>query len=763
MRFNKTISILLSMVMAVGLITGCGGTDTALAAGFDAELTKAIDTGIMPETWLADLKKPVTIGEFNQAITKIVAMCNPDFVPKWEKAAAQALKRTDVAQRDDAILSIFEAAIIMGIDKESALCENTEDWESKSPAEDWWEGRSWDYDYFPNWDTVYEHEQYDEDYNVQMHSAWYVERRLSTVSQKHIFEPTEKWTFGFDRNVSREEAARALLRWMESSFSITYGLGSGVEKVRVIGLEDQAVYAGISQEEITAIRNAAKERKQAIINSPTTIVKADQYVMGESYSGTAYYVSNNGSDRNNGRSPEKPFATMKPFEKIELKYGDAVFFERGSLWRATELHWGIRGKQGITLSAYGEGPKPAFYGSSENGTGTEKWKLHYSDGSGKKIWKFYREMTEVASIVLNENEVVHRDIAYWDGKSYFQINEKLDALTGNAYAIEKYLPDMWCFPAIRYPDAVMQNHERLFKSWDEHGKAIYYTGPLYFRCDAGNPGEIYQDIEFIQPMSFCDGMSDYQTYDNLCIKYSSGNFTTGYNGIKEACNGVVQNCEIGWMGGHVIAFASGAGDVDERWELNYSGLFGRNSGALSINGSGYTLRNNYVHDAYQEGISMETFPDCDSMVNNTVIGNLVERATQGILICNWDTVVNENHIFKNILVEDNIVLDSGINNFFSSDWENDYANAILIQGGPCAHEGMVIKNNIFAFATGALVMIDEHSETYSKAFEGNTYAQFAGDDDAIPENGISIHQEVFQPLTKEIVAKLLGDKTGTVY
>ena len=522
----------------------------------------------------------------------------------------------------------------------------------------------------------------------------------------------------------------------------------------------------VSDEKMATIRNTAEERKQSILNSPTTIVKADEYVMGESYSGTAYYVSNNGNDRNNGRSSEKPFATLEPFHDIELKYGDAVFFERGSIWRTVELPWSIRGTQGITLSAYGEGAKPAFYGSEENGTGTEKWELFYSDDSGKKIWKFYREMTEVATIVLNGEKVVYRDVAYWNGNKYLQMNDDHEQLTGEDYNVTKFLPDQWCFPAIQYPDMNAENLEgRLFRSWDEQkGEEVFYTGPLYFRCDAGNPGELYTDIEFIEPFAFCDGMSDYQTYDNLCIKYSSMTFCSGFNGIKEASNGVVQNCEVGWMGGNVFSYATGAEEGDTRTQLN-AGLFGRNGGAMSFAGSNYTIRNNYVHDAFQEGIALETFDDCETMSNNIVSGNLIERTTQGILLCNWDTEVNVNHIFKDILVEDNIVLDSGINNYFSTDWENEYCNAMVLQGGPCAQENLIVRNNIFAVATGVLVQIDEYSEKYSHVFEGNTYAQIAAEMQYIPSNGIGLNYEhdSYMLLTNENVITYLGDKTGTVY
>ena len=124
--------------------------------------------------------------------------------------------------------------------------------------------------------------------------------------------------------------------------------------------------------------------------------------------------------------------------------------------------------------------------------------------------------------------------------------------------------------------------------------------------------------------------------------------------------------------------------------------------------------------------------------------------------------VNENHIFKDILIEDNIVLDSGINNFFSTDWENEYCNAMVLQGGPCAQENLIVRNNIFAVATGALVHIDEYSEKYCHIFEGNTYAQIAAETHYIPFNGIGLGDEPYMLLTNENVATYLGDETGTV-
>ena len=310
MKLKRTLSLLLSLAMVLGMLSGCGG-ETAEKEPIeqqrvsentivlDDELQRASNAGLLPEEWISGMSEPVTIAEFNGLLTKIVEMYDSALVSEWESVAAQALQTEDTAQRDDAILSIFEAAMVMRIDASEGN-STEESWEEQSSAEDWWEGRSDDYEYFPNWNTMYDDGD-DEDYNMQMHSAWYVEQYLSLVSRKYMFEPTEKWTFGFDYTVTKEEAARALLRFMESNMELAK-----------LFQEDET--AAAVAEDILA---KAEERKQAILNSPTEV----------SYTGTAYYVSNSGNDGNDGKSPEAAWASIDRVNQASLKSGDAVFFQ----------------------------------------------------------------------------------------------------------------------------------------------------------------------------------------------------------------------------------------------------------------------------------------------------------------------------------------------------------------------------------------------------------------------------------------------------
>ena len=97
----------------------------------------------------------------------------------------------------------------------------------------------------------------------------------------------------------------------------------------------------------------ADARRSAIRSSETAIVKDSTAVPGETYTGRAWYISNNGNDKNNGKSPEKALATLRGLEQKNVKPGDAVFFERGGLWRGEQVLW----IENLTYSAYGEGEK----------------------------------------------------------------------------------------------------------------------------------------------------------------------------------------------------------------------------------------------------------------------------------------------------------------------------------------------------------------------------------------------------------------------
>ena len=115
---------------------------------------------------------------------------------------------------------------------------------------------------------------------------------------------------------------------------------------------------------------------------------------------TAYYVSNRGNTKNDGLSPETPFANLSDLGKIKykLKAGDVVYFERGSIFRG-QLTADVAG---VTYAAYGEGKKPEFYASPRNAADKEDW---VQTKENKNIYKYYFNIgQDIGTLVFNGGE-----------------------------------------------------------------------------------------------------------------------------------------------------------------------------------------------------------------------------------------------------------------------------------------------------------------------------------------------------------------------
>lgn len=745
---KKLAALLLAGCMLIALAACGGGAEMNASSAEDLsaggamptdELERAVWYGFVPEDG-TDGSAAVTWEEFCAMLGKAISLYDESRLPAWEEETAGAPE--EAMRRDGGMVALLFGAKAMDLATFNASAGDG----FGEYAGRVWEVATMDYPLLA-WDTPIDLGDGCADNNHVGPAYDFSQRRISLVSGLPLLEFDETGDLRLEQPFTAEEAALAVLRLYESEENCA---------APAIEARDEAFLAA---PEVQAILTRAEERREAIRNSETAIVKSDAFIKGETYTGTAYYISNGGSDENDGLTPETAFATPAALDTVALQYGDAVFFDRGSVWRGASLPASAVWTEGVTFSAYGEGAKPRFLGSLENGAGREKWSLVYEGADGKKIWVFHREMSEVASIVLNEEIVANRDKAYWNGTEYLVVDENYWPLEeGTVYSVEEHLPDLYCFPDLRYPQGRQGLYnDRIFHIWNESEERYdYVTGTLYFRCDAGNPGELYDSIEFIQPFPLVDGFADEQVYDNLCILFSSMTFVSGSaDGVPTGNRSVIQNMEVGFMGGNVTGYRPASGSDDH---ISYNcGSMGCNGGGMAFNGSGITVRNNYVHHTFQEGIALELFENCPAMADCTISGNLIEQCTQAILLCNWDEEAVEGHIFRNMAVEDNLVLDSGKNNWFNSAWEELFCDAIVLQGGPCAHDGTVqVRNNTFAFSTGALILVDRYSEEYSRVFAGNTYVQLPG------STGVFL-ADSSTGLTLTEGIRLLGDSGSTVF
>lgn len=368
----------------------------------------------------------------------------------------------------------------------------------------------------------------------------------------------------------------------------------------------------LTAEKDAQLHRELQEAIHAILNSKTGIIHSDTAIPGETYTDTAYYVSADGSDGNDGLSPETPWRTLRKVCSEAggwgypgvLKAGDAVFFRRGDVFRfdvdMEERTLQVQTSH-LTFSAYGEGAKPVITGSSESGVGAKKWILVDEDKTtGAKIWQFYKDLRDVACIVLNDGEIITKRVyEFHDGEKYESCD--CDIYLGNAAPGE----------GVKRKGVLLSPLESLTEDMtiisrpvpEIPGTKYEGTGPLYLRCDRGNPGELFDSIEFseIERMALISpsGAAD-TVLDNISFR-CNGNCYIRPVGEPSANiavrNTVIQNCEFAFGGGSVTYYA-----VDEQ------------GGAIPyVMGDGIynivqdaTIRNNYFHDALSGTCGFET-------------------------------------------------------------------------------------------------------------------------------------------------------------
>jgi len=88
--------------------------------------------------------------------------------------------------------------------------------------------------------------------------------------------------------------------------------------------------------------------------------------------GNTYYVSNTGSDTNNGTSESTPWQTIAKVNASTFSPGDQILFKRGDTWREILIISSSGTLENyITFGNYGTGDKPRLYGSVKGTDWTE--------------------------------------------------------------------------------------------------------------------------------------------------------------------------------------------------------------------------------------------------------------------------------------------------------------------------------------------------------------------------------------------------------
>ena len=215
-------------------------------------------------------------------------------------------------------------------------------------------------------------------------------------------------------------------------------------------------------------------------------------------SGTTYYFSENGSDQNDGKTPQTAIKSLDRIARLPLKAGDAVLLERGSTFRIDAQ---INLVSGVSYGAYGTGNKPEILGSIKNYAGSDLWKKQANG-----LWKVAFTYPQAGQLVADDG-----------------------ALVGNKVFSQS---------------AVKKNGD-----FYSDGKGSVY---LYSTKDPNT----YSDLEIScgGSMIGSNGSSVKNvTIENWCVKYAGCHGI----GIVDADHITVRDCVFGWIGGDVQRPGSG--------------------------------------------------------------------------------------------------------------------------------------------------------------------------------------------------------------
>ena len=426
------------------------------------------------------------------------------------------------------------------------------------------------------------------------------------------------------------------------------------------------------------IDKKSDELKAKILSTKTTLKPAAGC--------TAYYVSADGNDENNGKTPETAWKTLERASNVGAA-GDVIYFRRGDLFRGNLVT-----KPGVAYSAYGEGDKPIICGSRFDGAKVGTWE----ETDVPNVYRYSERIADdVGLLVFNGGEsYAIKVVAAFDIETKKPIH---DHATKLPFTGIKDLPaDLFFYHDLGTPDikAVNENY-----------------GYIYLRSDEGNPAERFDSIEFNWRGNIIVIKGDNTTIDNLCVIYG------GCHGVGSgSVNGLtVRNCEFAWIGGSLQYYKE-------------DGLPVRFGNAVEIYGlcKDYTVQNCYIHDVYDAGVTHQrggSAPVPIIMEDILYDSNLFVNCIYSIEYFNSQDNSDEN-IMRNVTMSNNICRNAG-----GFGWQRYNKVARHIQGGwlgavrEYPAENFVVKNNIFDRSCDVLLSISSDDIKDMPILEGNTYVQ----------------------------------------
>lgn len=494
-----------------------------------------------------------------------------------------------------------------------------------------------------------------------------------------------------------------------------------------------------TQELLVSLEEACTERRNGILSAGDKLTVRGQ----------TYYVSNDGDDRNDGLSPECPWRTLRRVSTAPLAEGDGVRFRRGDLFRGS-----VQTKPGVTYAAYGEGDKPKLYAWDKNLADPSLWEPW--DGA-HGIWHLTEPILDCGTLVFEGGEAHSRKLipSYRDGG--FVCRDHPSRPFDMAAEMTEDL-DLVCLYDGRLTDIPSKGEDFPVPIID--GESF---GDLYLRCDRGNPGAVFGDIEALpRRRVFAIGGNGNVTVDNLCIKYTGEHAIAGGGGCLRGLR--VTNCEIGWIGGSIQHYFG----TDPNYPEGGRGTVTRYGNGIEIYGGcdGYTVENCYIYQVYDAAMThqISTGGGVFRLRNILYRHNLVERCVYSIEYFLEKDPADTESFMENCEISENMLRFSGYG--WGQQRHNTHTPA-HIKGWSYENtaRNFRIRGNLFDRAAYRMIHLVAGDRESCPVMEGNTYVQQLG----LPLGQYGSKEDgeppvlVFDVHAEETLRTIVGEISPTVY
>ena len=464
--------------------------------------------------------------------------------------------------------------------------------------------------------------------------------------------------------------------------------------------------------------------------------------------GTTYYVSADGNDENDGKSPSAAWRTPARVSIAPLREGDGVLFRRGDIFRGA-----VKAKSGVSYGAFGEGEKPRLYSGDRDLADPALWEEY---DAGRSIWRLIPKTLDVGGIFVNDGEEHgYKHIpSYIGGRFVYRNDESRPFVI--AEALTNDLDFFWHY------DERMTTRPYFGQDFPVPALDDESLGTLYLCSKRGNPGLVFRSVEAaVRRQGIAVGECDGVRVDNLCFRY------IGWHAIAAAgacIRGLhVTGCEIGWIGGCIHSYYG----TDPNYPEGGRGTIGRFGNGVEIYGGclDYEVSDCYIYECYDAGMTHQvtTFGRTFSMKDILYARNLVERCVYSIEYFLEVQGEGEDSLIDGCRITGNILRHAGEG--WGQQRHNKHTPAHL-KGWSFENRArhFTVEENILDRAAYRMVHLVAASAASCPVMRGNTFVQYLGH--PLGQYGGKEKGEppvhAFLENAPTVIRDVLGDREATV-